>query len=630
MRPRATRRELLTAIGAATVTAAAGPTAAQRSTGGWTTFGFDAANTAYNPGARGPDEDPGPAWQFETDGSVESSPAVVDGTAYVGSDDGNLYAIDAASGERRWTFDTGERVRSSPTVIENSSTESGTMICVGNDGGSVYALDPAAVQGVDDGVEWRVDTEGVVVTAPAVAEVEQARARRLVFVGSGDGRVYALDAATGEEEWRFETGFAVRSSPAVARIERGERSQHLLYVGSDDGRIYALDAATGEGEWRFETVDFVRSAPAVATGDRAPESGPTVYVGSNDGGVYALDAATGERRWSVGTGASVTTSPAVRATGETTSVYVGSRDFTLYALDGDSGEELWTFETDRAITAPPAVGDGVVYAGNAGTNVFGVDADSGEQLWVFETGARIISSPAVVGSEDGTVYVGSNDQRLYALQDGETAATPPGDDQATSDDGGSSSPLQFLVLPLGFLGLMAAVGGAFLVAKRAGVLGPPEDDPIGYPDDDPDVGEDTAESADSGGATDELPVWEVVRDDVIRRAAETNSTATEDLLVTKYVDPDTLESPMVAYEIESYRDEQATIRIVEDAPELSRDAIGQLPGSRENWGLVDDSLVFETTIEPGEKIETLVARRDIGPDDANDLLDRPDIRIGDG
>src|SRR5450755_1371924 len=58
----------------------------------------------------------GVKWTFHTHGEVISSPAVVAGVVYVGSTDGNLYAIDEESGALRWKFATGARIPSSPAV----------------------------------------------------------------------------------------------------------------------------------------------------------------------------------------------------------------------------------------------------------------------------------------------------------------------------------------------------------------------------------------------------------------------------------------------------------------------------------------------------------------------------------
>jgi hypothetical protein len=97
-------------------------------------------------------------------------------------------------------------------------------------------------------------------------------------VGSGDHKVYCLNAATGAKEWEFTTGGWVYSSPAV--------SEGYVYVGSGDHKVYCLNAATGAKEWEFTTGSDVRSSPAV--------SGGYVYVGSSDNKVYCLNAADGD------------------------------------------------------------------------------------------------------------------------------------------------------------------------------------------------------------------------------------------------------------------------------------------------------------------------------------------------
>jgi outer membrane protein assembly factor BamB len=112
--------------------------------------------------------------------------------------------------------------------------------------------------------------------------------------------------------WSYRTAGQVTSSPAVAN--------GVVYVGSDDHKLYALDAATGAFKWSFLTKNHVVSAPAVANG--------LVYVGSYDGKVYALNAATGARKWSYTTFGAVISSPAV-ADGL---VYAGSHDGKVYAF----------------------------------------------------------------------------------------------------------------------------------------------------------------------------------------------------------------------------------------------------------------------------------------------------------
>lgn len=92
------------------------------------------------------------------------------------------------------------------------------------------------------------------------------------------------------------TGSQVQSSPTV--------SGGIVYVGSNDGKLYALNATPGAKKWSYTTGGQVSSSPAFANG--------TVYVGSYDGYVYALKAGTGALVWKYLTsGGDISSSPAL-------------------------------------------------------------------------------------------------------------------------------------------------------------------------------------------------------------------------------------------------------------------------------------------------------------------------------
>lgn len=331
----------------------------------------------------GPQGNPKELWRFMAYGVVHSSPAVVGGMVYFGSDDHDVYALDAATGEEVWRFTTGDSVRSSPAVV-------GGMVYVGSRDGAVYALDAATGE-----KSWRFATGGNVYSSPAVVG-------RVVYVGSMDGSVYALTAATGAERWRFtaDDNTCVVSSPAVVNgvvyvgVE-GKAKESAEYLG-----MYALNAAKGSLQWRFIIGESVVSAPAVVDG--------MVYIGSRDHVVYALNAATGDERWRFTTGNKVESSPAVVGS----VVYIGSQDDTVYALDAASGAERWRFVTDGFVSSSPAVVDGVVYAGGWDRSLYALDAATGAERWRFATDGFVSSSPVVV---DGVVYIGSRSGSIYAI-----------------------------------------------------------------------------------------------------------------------------------------------------------------------------------------------------------------------
>jgi outer membrane protein assembly factor BamB len=137
---------------------------------------------------------------------------------------------------------------------------------------------------------WSYTTGSAVISSPAVVN-------GVVYVGSYDHSVYALNATTGAKLWRFTTGGVVTSSPAVV--------DGVVYVGSNDHNVYALNATTGAKLWEFATGLYVSDGPTVANG--------VVYVGSSDANVYALNATTGAKLWQFTTGDEVDVSPASTA-----------------------------------------------------------------------------------------------------------------------------------------------------------------------------------------------------------------------------------------------------------------------------------------------------------------------------
>jgi outer membrane protein assembly factor BamB/serine/threonine protein kinase len=383
----------------------------------WSQFRYDDTNTGHAPENTGPVANIEQEWLFETeenyegeDGSEWSSPAVVDGTVYIGRKvDDTVYAIDAESGTEEWRFVTDAGVTSSPAVVDGT-------VYIGSSDDNVYALD------AEDGTEqWRYTAGSDIDSSPTVVG-------GTVYVGSGDDNVYALNADDGAEQWQFETGDIVWSTPAVAN--------GTVYVGSLDNNVYALNSDDGTEQWSFETGGEIWAVPAVVDG--------TVYVGSRDNNVYALDADDGEELWSYETGDTIKSAPAV-ADG---TVYIGSWDNNLYALDADDGTEEWSYDTGGS--SSPAVVNNTVYVGDFGV-VVAVSADDGTLRWSFDIeGEFVSSSPAVA---NGTVYFGANDSNVYAVTGNTSTPTPtPTPTPSPTSDGGAVLPIILGALGVGGVG----------------------------------------------------------------------------------------------------------------------------------------------------------------------------------
>src|ERR1700722_2311859 len=232
-------------------------------------------------------------WQFHTDGQVVSSPAVTGDTVYVGSSYHFLYAIDRASGSQKWKFKSDGRITSSPAV------DAGTVY-FGSYDGNFYAVDASTgaqkwkfalpgerrfaashLHGAAPIGETMPDPFDFYLSSPVVVS-------GVVYVGSGDTNIYALDAASGQLKWKFKTGDVVHASPAIAGGK--------LYVGSWDSYFYALDAVTGKEIWRFKTGEDHEIHNQVGIQSSAAVADGTVYFGCRDSNFYAPAAAAGKER----------------------------------------------------------------------------------------------------------------------------------------------------------------------------------------------------------------------------------------------------------------------------------------------------------------------------------------------
>jgi outer membrane protein assembly factor BamB len=354
----------------------------------------------------------GVKWTFATKGPLRASAVFARGLVLFGSGDGNLYAVETATGKERWRAALGGAVHATPAV-------EGGRVFVSSRNGGLFALDLGTgnrvwrfEMGPDLANPWGWDFW---LSSPAVSN-------GIVYVGSGDGHLYAVDARSGKERWRFKTGNRVRSSPAIA--------DGIVCIGSHDGRVYAVDAETGRPKWTFSIDGFsidsvkegfdrlsINSTPALSTDG--------LFIGSRDGHEYALDRRTGALRWKFGHKVTfVPGSPEVSWVEASPTlvgdlVLVGSSDGrTVHATRAATGQEVWQFPTASNVLSSAAVAGGIAFFGCEDSHLFALDAATGKELWRFRAGGPIQASPAV---HDNLVVIGSDDGKLYALTTSDTA-----------------------------------------------------------------------------------------------------------------------------------------------------------------------------------------------------------------
>jgi len=386
-------------------------------------------------------------WKFPTGDRIISSAVAHEKVLYFGGDDGNIYAVDSETGRQIWKRTTGGPVPCTPAVANGT-------VYAGSYDGKFYALDAAT-----GAIKWKFATEGerrfeakgihglqpknqtiadqydVFLSSPVMAQ-------GAVYFGSGDGNLYALDAATGELKWKFKTGDVIHASPAYA--------DGVLFVGSWDSYFYAVDAATGKEKWRFHGGEDPLIHNQVGFQSSAAVVDGVVYVGCRDSNLYALAAATGKEKWKFFNELSwVIVSPAIKDG----KVVFATSDSSLYHVaDAATGKSVLKQQDKAYIFSSPVIAGDVVLMGVLNGTLQARDLKTGEPLWDFQTETskqnkgwvltadRKFNEPMfftsswreapTVGTErqfnigaifstplvmNGVVYFGSTDGNLYAI-----------------------------------------------------------------------------------------------------------------------------------------------------------------------------------------------------------------------
>jgi outer membrane protein assembly factor BamB len=209
-------------------------------------------------------------WQVSQHG-LRAQPALAGQSLYVGDRSGRLYALDVRRGRVEELPIRGGRILGAALVDERRS-----QIIIGDSYGRVLALDRAGRE------RWSQRLGGAVVGQPLLhpgpCAWPQDRLPEtgggVIYVGAGDGRVYALDPASGEP---LREPFATRGPIATPPVGWGD----LIFIGSNDGYLYALDTATGTCFWQYHSGSPVCVPPAVTADGR-------LYVVDSAGHLSAL------------------------------------------------------------------------------------------------------------------------------------------------------------------------------------------------------------------------------------------------------------------------------------------------------------------------------------------------------
>ncbi len=268
-------------------------------------------------------------------------------TVYFGSSDGNLYALNAHTGKKKWAFKTNGIIHTSPALYQGK-------VYFGSWDTYLYALDARSGK-----LQWKFKT-GVQPVYHLLEGIQSSPvcAGGLAYFGSRDGFFYALDATTGKQAWKY--GADNSWVLTTAAIKDGK-----VYIGTSDTYLFlAFDAKTGKEKFRYKTTGYVYSSPAI--------SGNVAFFGDFTGILSAIDLGSGKLKDKFTTDSRTkNASKVLNAKGNIDFNYLTKgKDLSLYATTVYGMDKLYTL---GPIVSSPAISNSVIYFGTADGYLYAVN-----------------------------------------------------------------------------------------------------------------------------------------------------------------------------------------------------------------------------------------------------------------
>ena len=330
-------------------------------------------------------------WVTEV-GPALSSPVFEDGSIYISTITGRIFAINLIQKRIKWHSDLGIPLVSSPLlhngIIVGATYDSWIKDMSFKGKNFVFGMN------IEDGKQlWCYEIPGNIFSSPCLID------EKSIVVGSTKRGIYALDLYNGNVRWVFETEAEVWSSPSYNGKE--------IFIGCDDGFIYSLDI-DGKLLWKTKLNGKVRSSsPCLSYNDHED---PSIFIGTYSGGMFCLNQLTGRIKWSKYISRPVMASPATIKN----KVFFATSNNKVYCLQDNDGSEIWNFETTDRIWSSPCLTEygNTIFFGSLDSHIYGIDIDSGSQTWKFPTMSMIDSSPGIAGD---MMFIGSRDGLLYVF-----------------------------------------------------------------------------------------------------------------------------------------------------------------------------------------------------------------------
>jgi len=354
------------------------------------------------------------AWKFETSARVLASPVEKGGMVYVGDEAGVLYAIETATGKEKWKLETNGNIQAKALIVDdNVFFESANIFYLvkGTNGKEVWKYDtqmePLSFKYKEKTYDYKIDPFDEKRSTATMSE-------GIIYIGSGNGTLYGLDARTGKLSLSFESDekSPIRSSPLL--------SNGRLFFGDWNGMVYCYELKTKKLLWKKKT--YRGEKPYGTFGgvvSEFVEYQGLLYFGARNYMLNVLEAETGEKEWTFtdpNRGWMIGDPVIYKDT-----LYLGGSDnLSMYAFHPTIGQPFWSQNGEKNIYTKPILTEKwLLYSAGNGYNwrdtgkLFMLNRMTGEEIDSFETPNGIFSSPVLV---DNKVIFGCYDGNVYGVE----------------------------------------------------------------------------------------------------------------------------------------------------------------------------------------------------------------------
>jgi len=302
-------------------------------------------------------------WKFPVASAVYASPVADNQNIYFGALDSTFYAVAISSGKLQWQFKTKGEIRSTALLNGNRIyfvSADGKFYCLDKNGNLVWVF---------EGGEMKYDFADYHQSSPVLHS-------GIIYVGMGDGNLYAIEENSGKLRWKFKTEGPVHSTAAV--------DEKQVYFGSFDGNVYAVDIITGKQVWKFKTVGHAYFPKGEVQGNPTLMNN-TVIIGARDYNVYSIDKEKGFAHWNkVFTRGWVLSNTC----NDSTLYMAGADERILTAIDSKTLAEKWKRKMELLVFGKPAFDKNGLYIGTTIGKLHCVDINSGADKWIITTDAH--------------------------------------------------------------------------------------------------------------------------------------------------------------------------------------------------------------------------------------------------